>query len=114
MGFGPFFICTVEHGAMAALTSIIEPAVAGMGFELVDTQVSNHGRLMRIFIDKPGGITVDECADVSKKWRDGSSRSSGSISPASCMRSARQSSRARMSAAAAPVPGKCQWSFWTG
>lgn len=51
---------------MAALTSIIEPAVAGMGFELVDTQVSNHGRLMRIFIDKPGGITVDECADVSR------------------------------------------------
>jgi len=28
--------------------------------------VSNHGRLVRIFIDKPGGITVDDCADVSR------------------------------------------------
>ena len=37
-----------------------------MGFELVDAQVSNHGRLLRIFIDRPGGITVDHCADVSR------------------------------------------------
>ncbi|MDA8107626.1 MAG: ribosome maturation factor RimP [Betaproteobacteria bacterium] len=51
---------------MAALAGIIEPAVAGMGFELVDTQMSNHGRMLRIFIDKPGGITVDDCADVSR------------------------------------------------
>lgn len=66
MGFGPFFICAADYGAMAALAGIIEPAVTGMGFELVDAQVSNHGRLVRIFIDKPGGITVDECADVSR------------------------------------------------
>ncbi len=66
MGFGPFFICAAENGAMAALAGMIEPAVAGMGFELVDAQVSNHGRLVRIFIDKPGGITVDDCADVSR------------------------------------------------
>jgi ribosome maturation factor RimP len=32
----------------------------------VDAQVSNHGRLLRIFIDRPGGITVDHCADVSR------------------------------------------------
>ena len=37
-----------------------------MGYELVDTQVSNRGRLLRVFIDKPGGITVDDCADVSR------------------------------------------------
>lgn len=67
MGFGPFFICAIDYGAMAALAAVIEPAVTGMGFELVDTQVSNRGRLVRIFIDKPGGITVDECADVSRQ-----------------------------------------------
>lgn len=33
---------------------------------MVDAQVSNHGRLVCIFIDKPGGITVDDCADVSR------------------------------------------------
>ena len=38
----------------------------GMGFELVDTQVSNRGRLVRIFIDKPGGVTLDDCAEVSR------------------------------------------------
>ena len=37
-----------------------------MGFELVDMQVSNRGRFLRIFMDKPGGITVDDCAAVSR------------------------------------------------
>lgn len=37
-----------------------------MGFELVDAQASGHGRFLRIFIDKPGGISVDDCADVSR------------------------------------------------
>jgi ribosome maturation factor RimP len=50
----------------SALEGILEPTLAGMGFELVDTQVSNRGRFVRIFMDKPGGITVDECAAVSR------------------------------------------------
>ena len=37
-----------------------------MGFELVDAQVSNRGRHVRVFMDKPGGITVDDCAAVSR------------------------------------------------
>jgi ribosome maturation factor RimP len=49
-----------------ALEGILEPTLAGLGFELVDTQVSNRGRFLRIFMDKPGGITVDECAAVSR------------------------------------------------
>jgi ribosome maturation factor RimP len=44
----------------------VEPAVAGMGYELVDVQASNGGRLVRLFIDKPGGVTVDDCADISR------------------------------------------------
>lgn len=48
------------------MAGIIEPTLAGMGYELVDAQVSNRGRLLRIFIDKPGGITVDDCAAVSR------------------------------------------------
>jgi ribosome maturation factor RimP len=49
-----------------AIAAMVESTLAGMGFELVDAQVSNHGRLLRIFIDRPGGITVDHCADVSR------------------------------------------------
>ncbi len=60
MGFGPFFVC------MATIERKIEPAVTGLGYELVDVQASNGGRLLRLFIDKPGGINVDDCAAVSR------------------------------------------------
>ena len=45
---------------------MVEPAVSGLGYELVDVQASNGGRLLRLFIDKPGGINVDDCAAVSR------------------------------------------------
>jgi ribosome maturation factor RimP len=59
MGFGPFFILSLEK--------LIEPVAAGMGYELVDVQASGSGRLLRLFIDKPGGINVDDCAAVSRQ-----------------------------------------------
>jgi ribosome maturation factor RimP len=65
MGFGPFFVCAVD-GVGMAIATVVEATLAGMGYELVDAQVSNHGRLVRIFIDRPGGITVDHCAEVSQ------------------------------------------------
>ena len=37
-----------------------------MGYELVDVQASNGGRLLRLFVDKPGGVTLDDCAAVSR------------------------------------------------
>lgn len=49
-----------------ALENILEPTLAGLGFELVDLQLSNRGRFLRIFMDKPGGITLDDCATVSR------------------------------------------------
>jgi ribosome maturation factor RimP len=48
------------------LEKVVEPAVAGMGYELVDVQASNGGRLLRLFIDKPGGVTLDDCAAASR------------------------------------------------
>ena len=44
----------------------MEPALTGLGYELVDVQASNGGRMLRLFIDKPGGITVEDCATVSR------------------------------------------------
>lgn len=37
-----------------------------MGYELVDVQASNSGRLLRLFIDKPGGVTLEDCAAISR------------------------------------------------
>src|SRR5688572_33470461 len=37
-----------------------------MGFELIDVQASNGGRLLRLFIDKPGGVTLEDCAAISR------------------------------------------------
>lgn len=54
---------------MAALADIVEPTLAGLGFELVEMQLSNHGQFLRLFIDRPegaGGINVDDCATVSR------------------------------------------------
>lgn len=48
------------------LEKVVEPAVAGMGYELIDVQASNGGRLLRLFIDKPGGVTLDDCAAASR------------------------------------------------
>jgi len=52
---------------MAAVHSVVEPVVAGMGYELVELQAANGGRMLRLFIDKPGGINVDDCAAVSRQ-----------------------------------------------
>lgn len=66
MGFGPFFVCKAPK-RMASVEAKVEPAVTGMGYELVDVQTSNGGRMLRVFIDKPGGITVGDCAAVSRQ-----------------------------------------------
>jgi ribosome maturation factor RimP len=50
-----------------SIENMIEPVVTGMGYELVDLQASNGGRFLRLFIDKPQGINVDDCAAVSRQ-----------------------------------------------
>jgi len=47
------------------LYEILEPTLTSLGYELVDVERSSRGRLLRIFIDKPGGISVDDCGAVS-------------------------------------------------
>lgn len=52
---------------MAAMAKVVELTLEGMGFELVDARASGGGRHLSIFIDRPGGITVDHCAEVSRQ-----------------------------------------------
>lgn len=71
-----FFVATGKVGGtanMADLAGIIEQAVVGLGYELVDFETSPRVRLLRVFIDRPAtddavnrsGITVEDCAAVS-------------------------------------------------
>ena len=42
----------------------LETTLGSLGYELVDLETSRSG-LVRVFIDKPEGITVEDCAKVS-------------------------------------------------
>ena len=46
------------------IQSILDTTLPGLGYELVDHELTAQGTL-RVFIDKAGGITVDDCAAVS-------------------------------------------------
>lgn len=45
---------------------LVETTVNGLGYELVDFERSGRG-LLRVFIDKPQGISVDDCQAVSNQ-----------------------------------------------
>ena len=56
----------------AEIRKIFEDEIQGMGFELVDFKlnISNRESLIRLFVDKDGGITVDECSKISRSISD--------------------------------------------
>jgi ribosome maturation factor RimP len=49
------------------LLKLLEPAVERLGYELADLEVrlGNKGGVVRVFIDKPEGIDLDDCEKVS-------------------------------------------------
>ncbi len=51
------------------IESLVMPILDDLGFELVDLQFKNEGKqwALCVFIDKPGGITLDNCAAVSRE-----------------------------------------------
>ncbi len=52
------------------LNTLIETTVSGLGYELVDIEMSPRGRTIRVFIDAPGkenGVDVEDCARVSNQ-----------------------------------------------
>ena len=52
------------------LHALLEKTIVGLGFELVDIELSPRGRTIRVFIDQPGkegGIDVDDCVTVSNQ-----------------------------------------------
>lgn len=47
------------------LQQLLESTLRGLGYEFVDLERSGKGRLLRVYIDKPEGIGVEDCARVS-------------------------------------------------
>jgi ribosome maturation factor RimP len=54
------------------VTDLIEPILHEMDFELVDVDyLSEHGKwVLRIYIDRAGGVTIDDCARISGELGD--------------------------------------------
>ena len=58
-------------GDVIELRSLLEPMVERLGYELVHVTLGgSKTRTLRMFIDAPGGITVDDCERVSRQMSD--------------------------------------------
>lgn len=51
---------------------LAEPLCQGEGMELVHVEYQREpaGRTLRIYLDKPGGVTLDDCVNVSRQLGD--------------------------------------------
>lgn len=51
------------------IRDLITPLIRDMGFELEDIGLKKMGRkyLLRVFIDKDGGVNLDDCANISRE-----------------------------------------------
>lgn len=57
------------RGVTEKLRSVLEPPVENLGYELLHLEMANQGKhtVLRVYIDAPGGIQVDDCAMVSRQ-----------------------------------------------
>lgn len=61
---------SVAYGTISGqVTALVEPVLDEMGFELVDVEYLGAGgrRVLRIYMDRPGGVNLDDCARVSRE-----------------------------------------------
>jgi len=51
------------------VTELVEPLAAALGLELAEVEYKQEGRQMvlRLFIDRDGGVTLDDCSAVSRE-----------------------------------------------
>lgn len=57
------------RGGSEKLRALLEPAVENLGYELLHLQMTSQGKqtVLRVYIDAPGGIQVEDCALVSRQ-----------------------------------------------
>lgn len=58
-----------QQVASEKLKVIAERILASLGMDLVDIEYKKEGRqmILRFFIDKSGGVSLDDCAEVSRE-----------------------------------------------
>ena len=58
-----------QTDVVSRMTEIAEPLVASLGMELVDLEYKREGHAMvlRLFVDREGGVNLDDCANVSRE-----------------------------------------------
>lgn len=71
---GPLFVFGtakkhMKSKALITVEQLIEPVMVALGYEFVGIEFSPQGRqsLLRIYIDSPTGISVDDCERVSRQ-----------------------------------------------
>jgi ribosome maturation factor RimP len=59
-------------GVEEAVETAVLPAVEAHGLTLVDLEVRGNGRraVVRIFVDKPGGVSIEDCRSLSHEVGD--------------------------------------------
>ncbi|HHV63515.1 MAG TPA: ribosome maturation factor RimP [Peptococcaceae bacterium] len=59
----------MSKSVLKQVKKIVEPIIAEMNLELVDVEYVKEGAhwYLRIYIDKDGGVDIDDCAAVSHK-----------------------------------------------
>jgi ribosome maturation factor RimP len=57
----------MSDSALDRITELVEPSLRQLGVELYDAQWDSRGRtpVLRLLIDKPEGVGLDDCARVS-------------------------------------------------
>jgi ribosome maturation factor RimP len=73
-GKGPFFFWMNEwtQRFVADVELLAEPLVESEGMRLIDVECRREpkGRVLRVFIDRQGGVTLDDCAAISNQLGD--------------------------------------------
>jgi len=86
VGFARFFLCLNQGGrptggtpagamsdtVLERLTEFVDSLLPAMGLELFDIQYrrEGHGWVLRLIVDKPEGVTLDDCSQVSRETSD--------------------------------------------
>lgn len=60
---------SIQETVLDKVTHLVEPILVSLGVELVELEFKREGRdwFLRLFVDKEGGITLDDCAAVSRE-----------------------------------------------
>jgi ribosome maturation factor RimP len=63
---------TKSHIVAKRVADLVEPILDEMGFELVDVEyLSHYGKwVLRLYIDKETGVSIDDCVRVSREIGD--------------------------------------------